>query len=118
MATIKTKRKRWPPNVGINNGNVRYRRQIPKDLGQVAGKRVYSEYLASIRCGFGHCSSSYFRIAKQCSVAVFTYHLSFTGISGGATFLKATSDLITLAARSKKKNLAIVGMMGRCFEPN
>lgn len=48
MATIKIKRKRWPPNVGINNGNVRYRRQIPKDLAQVAGKTVYSEYLASL----------------------------------------------------------------------
>ena len=48
MARKKTTAKRWPPNVGINNGNVRYRRQIPKDLVSVTGRTVYSEYLTSL----------------------------------------------------------------------
>ena len=48
MARKKTTAKRWPPNVGINNGNVRYRRQIPKDLVSIAGRSVYSEYLTSL----------------------------------------------------------------------
>ena len=48
MARKKTTAKRWPPNVGVNNGNVRYRRQIPKALVSVAGRSVYSEYLTSL----------------------------------------------------------------------
>lgn len=48
MARKKTTTKRWPPNVGVNNGNTRYRRQIPKALVGVAGRSVYSEYLTSL----------------------------------------------------------------------
>jgi len=48
MARKKTTAKRWPPNVDINNGNVRYRRQIPKALVSVSGRSVYSEYLTSL----------------------------------------------------------------------
>lgn len=48
MARKKTTAKRWPPNVGVNNGNVRYRRQIPKDFVSVAGLTVYSEHLTSL----------------------------------------------------------------------
>jgi len=48
MARKKTGSKRWPPNIGVNNGNVRYRRQIPKDLTSIAGKRVYQEYLTTL----------------------------------------------------------------------
>lgn len=48
MARKKTGSKRWPPNVGVNNGNLRYRRQIPKDLVSIAGKSVYQEYLSTL----------------------------------------------------------------------
>ena len=48
MARKKTGSKRWPPNIGVNNGNVRYRRQIPKDLSSIAGKKVYQEYLSTL----------------------------------------------------------------------
>jgi hypothetical protein len=48
MARKKTGSKRWPPNIGVNNGNVRYRRQIPKDLTSIAGKKVYQEYLTTL----------------------------------------------------------------------
>ena len=48
MARKRTGSKRWPPNIGVNNGNVRYRRQIPKDLTSIAGKRVYQEYLTTL----------------------------------------------------------------------
>ena len=47
MARKKTGSKRWPPNAGVNNGNVRYRRQIPKDLASIAGKKLYQEYLTT-----------------------------------------------------------------------
>ena len=48
MARKKTGSKRWPHNIGVNNGNVRYRRQIPKDLTSIVGKRVYQEYLTTL----------------------------------------------------------------------
>lgn len=48
MARKKTGSKRWPPNIGVNNGNVRYRRQMPKDLSSIAGKKVYQEYLSTL----------------------------------------------------------------------
>ena len=48
MARKKTGSKRWPPNVGVNNGNLRYRRQIPKALVSIAGKSVYQEYLSTL----------------------------------------------------------------------
>jgi hypothetical protein len=83
MATIKTKRKRWPPNVGINNGNVRYRRQIPKDLGQVAGKTVYSEYLASLtpESSFEDACAdigAYAKIHKQLILLIFIFNSSLS----------------------------------------
>jgi len=37
--------KRWPPNVGVNNGRVRYRKKVPPDVQQTYGKRLYVEYL-------------------------------------------------------------------------
>ena len=37
--------KRWPPNVGVNNGRVRYRKKVPPYLQQTSGKRLYVEYL-------------------------------------------------------------------------
>ena len=37
--------KRWPPNVGVNNGRVRYRKKVPPCLQQTYGKRLYVEYL-------------------------------------------------------------------------
>ena len=37
--------KRWPPNVGVNNGRVRFRRKVPPDAELVYGKRLYVEYL-------------------------------------------------------------------------
>ena len=37
--------KRWPPNVGVNNGRVRYRKKVPPYLQQTYGKRLYVEYL-------------------------------------------------------------------------
>lgn len=48
MARKKTGSKRWPPNIGVNNGNVRYRRQMPKDLSSIVGKKVYQEYLSTL----------------------------------------------------------------------
>ena len=48
MARKKTVGKRLPPNVGVNNGNVRYRRQIPKNLESIAEKKVYQEYLTTL----------------------------------------------------------------------
>ena len=37
--------KRWPPNVGVNNGRVRYRKKVPPNVQQTYGKRLYVEYL-------------------------------------------------------------------------
>ena len=37
--------KRWPPNVGVNNGRVRYRKKVPPDVQQTYGQRLYVEYL-------------------------------------------------------------------------
>ena len=38
-------RKKWPPNVGVNNGRLRYRIKVPPDLESTYGKRLYVEYL-------------------------------------------------------------------------
>ena len=48
MARKKTGRKRLPPNVGVNNGNVRYRCLIPRDLESIAEQKVYQEYLTTL----------------------------------------------------------------------
>ena len=37
--------KRWPPNIGVNNGRVRYRKKVPPDVQQTYGKRLYVEYI-------------------------------------------------------------------------
>lgn len=37
--------KRWPPNVGVNNGRLRYRIKVPPDVEPTYGKRLYVEYL-------------------------------------------------------------------------
>ena len=37
--------RRWPPNVGVNNGRVRFRRKMPPDVESSYGKRLYVEYL-------------------------------------------------------------------------
>ena len=39
------KQRRWPPNVGVNMGRVRFRKAIPPDLAIVAGKKDFQEYL-------------------------------------------------------------------------
>lgn len=38
-------KKRWPPNVGVNNGRLRYRIKVPPDVETTYGKRLYVEYL-------------------------------------------------------------------------
>ena len=38
-------KKRWPPNVGVNNGRLRYRIKVPPDVEPTYGKRLYVEYL-------------------------------------------------------------------------
>jgi len=38
-------RKKWPPNVGANNGRLRYRIKVPPDVEPTYGKRLYVEYL-------------------------------------------------------------------------
>ena len=48
MTRKKTGSKRWPPNIGVNNGNMRYGRQILKNLVSITGKRVYQEYLTTL----------------------------------------------------------------------
>ena len=37
--------KRWPPNVGVNNRRVRYRKKVRPDVQQAYGTRLYVEYL-------------------------------------------------------------------------
>ena len=37
--------KRWPPNVGVNNGRLRYRIKVPPDVDPMYGKLLYVEYL-------------------------------------------------------------------------
>ena len=34
--------RRWPPNVGVNNGRVRFRRKMPPDVESSYGKRLYN----------------------------------------------------------------------------
>ena len=37
--------RKWPPNVGVNNGRVRFRKKVPPDVQLTFGKRLYVEYL-------------------------------------------------------------------------
>ena len=40
-----TNKKRWPPNIGVNMGRVRFRKAIPPELAIVAGTKAFQEYL-------------------------------------------------------------------------
>lgn len=38
-------KKQGPPNIGFNNGRLRYKIKVPPDAEPTDGKRVYGEYL-------------------------------------------------------------------------
>jgi len=40
-----TKSRRWPTNVGVNMGRVRFRKSIPTELALTSGKKHFQEYL-------------------------------------------------------------------------
>ena len=47
MSKKKTaKTRRWPPNIGVNMGRVRFRKSIPPGLATVAGTNAFQEYLS------------------------------------------------------------------------
>ena len=91
------KQRRWPPNVGVNMGRVRFRKAIPPDLAIVAGTKDFQEYLPL------DPSASFDEAFEAAKPARARYDAFIKSLSNSSIDAFTENELEALAAKYLKK---------------